>query len=69
MRPEELQLLLGLLCVGLPVYFLPTLVGALREHRNLAAVFVLNLLLGWTFLFWALALVWAFTSTKEKRYG
>ena len=41
------------------VYFLPTLVAVSRGHRNLLAVFVLNLFLGWTILGWIAALVWA----------
>jgi len=45
--------------LSLMFYFLPTIVG-LRK-RNVLAIFVLNALLGWTFLGWVLALVWACT--------
>lgn len=41
------------------LYFLPTIVG--WSKRNAEAIFVLNLLLGWTFIGWAVALVWALT--------
>jgi hypothetical protein len=41
------------------VYLVPSIVG--RRKRNAVAIFVLNLLLGWTFLGWVLALVWACT--------
>jgi len=41
--------------VGL--YFLPTMVG--WKKRNAGAIFVLNLFLGWTFIGWVAALVWA----------
>ena len=47
------------------VYFLPSLVATLRHHRNGLAIFVFNLLLGWTCLFWVLALVWSVTSNVE----
>jgi hypothetical protein len=40
-------------------YFLPTFVG--QSKRNAGAIFVLNLLLGWTVIGWVLALVWAMT--------
>lgn len=50
---------------ALVVYFLPSLVAAGREHRNKAAIFVLNLLAGWTFIGWLIALVWAFTANTE----
>ena len=41
------------------IYFLPTIIGV--SKRNGCAIFVLNLFLGWTFIGWVLALVWAFT--------
>ena len=42
---------------GLSIYFLPTIVGS--KHRNVASIFILNLLLGWTFLGWVIALIWS----------
>ena len=50
-----------LICIG--VYFLPTIVAG--RHRNGGAIFILNLLLGWTFIGWVVALVWAFTKPRE----
>lgn len=46
----------------LAFYFLPTIIASSRRHLNGTAIFVLNLLLGWTLLGWVLALVWSFTS-------
>ncbi len=40
-------------------YFLPSFVG--YQKRNFGAILVLNLLLGWTFIGWVIALVWAMT--------
>ena len=51
---------LALLALALRIYFHPTIVASKRKHVNLQAIFVLNLLLGWTFLFWVLSLVWAY---------
>jgi hypothetical protein len=39
------------------VYFIPTIVA--RGKKNFKAIFVLNLLAGWTFVGWVIALVWA----------
>jgi hypothetical protein len=50
--------------IGFAVYFLPTLVGV--RKRNLPAIFVLNLLLGWTLIGWVAALVWATTSDQPQ---
>jgi hypothetical protein len=45
--------------VLLAVYFLPTMVARGNQKRNTGAVFLLNLLLGWTLLGWIAALIWA----------
>jgi Superinfection immunity protein len=45
--------------VAVGIYFLPTIVAASGQKRKTGAIFVLNLFLGWTFLGWVLALVWA----------
>lgn len=40
-----------------PLYFLPTIIGL--HKRNALAICLLNGLLGWTFLGWVAALIWA----------
>jgi hypothetical protein len=40
-------------------YFLPALIAFLRQHKNKLAIFLLNLLLGWTVLGWVVSLVWS----------
>ena len=56
----------GLIVVGLIVaafslafYFIPTFVALARKKRNTAAIFAVNLFLGWSFVGWIVALVWA----------
>jgi len=39
-------------------YFLPTVLATSNKKRNAGAVFLLNLLLGWTLIGWIVALVW-----------
>ena len=56
---------LFLLLVGGAIYFLPSFAATSRAHPQGTGIFVLNLVLGWTFLGWALALVWAFSNTKQ----
>jgi hypothetical protein len=53
--------------VILGVYFLPTIVAA--RHHNSSAIFILNLLLGWTFIGWVIALVWACTASDQPLRG
>jgi T4 superinfection immunity protein len=50
---------LGLVFLAVFSYFLPSIVAAERKHRNRSAIFTLNLLAGWTFIGWVVAMVWA----------
>lgn len=43
---------------GLAVYFIPFIIAAARSH-NTTGVFLVNLLVGWTFIGWLVALVMA----------
>ncbi len=52
-----LELLLVVLIFA--IYFLPTLIALLRQHKNKLAIFLLNLLLGWTVLGWVGSLIWS----------
>lgn len=47
--------------VAISLYLLPAIVAALRKHPSGWAIFILNLLLGWTVLGWIIALVWSAT--------
>lgn len=53
--------------VGGAIYLLPAIVASKRNHTNRGSILVLNLLLGWTFIGWVAALVWAFTSSVDPR--
>ena len=46
---------------GLPLlmYFLPSIIALARSKRDLTAIFLLNLFLGWSVIGWIVALVWA----------
>ena len=48
------------------LYFLPTSTALRNRNRNVAAILVLNVFLGWTFLGWVGALVWAFIKTDNS---
>lgn len=47
------------LVFGVCILFLPTGVAKIRNHPNTLAIFLLNLFLGWTFIGWVAALLWA----------
>ena len=45
--------------------FLPTVIALLRGHHNSFAIFLTNLLLGWTVVGWIIALIWSFTAVAR----
>ncbi len=65
MKSLALLVALGVMIALLVLYFLPFLVAMRRGHHNRAAIGILNLLLGWTFLGWVGALVWSATAVKK----
>ena len=56
---------LGIAFIG-GLYFLPTIVAAIRRHHQENAIFLLNLLLGWTLIGWVAAIIWAATYTPGR---
>lgn len=53
--------------LGLAIYFLPTILALVMRKRNAVGIILLNIFLGWTFIGWVIALVWALTSPQEIR--
>jgi uncharacterized membrane protein YqaE (UPF0057 family) len=48
------------------LYFVPGIIAQRRGHHNTTAIVALNVLLGWTFIGWVGALVWACTTVKNQ---
>lgn len=57
--------LIAAISILVTAYFIPTWIA--HSKYNSHAIFILNLFLGWTFLGWVIALVWA--STKDPKYS
>lgn len=55
-----------LLLTAIFFYFLPSYIAWNRKHYNFPALFILNLLLGWSFIGWVIALTWALMREKPK---
>jgi Superinfection immunity protein len=55
----------GAVSLVLAIYFLPCLVAWWRRSPNGLAIFVMNLFLGWTFIGWVVALVWACAAIRK----
>jgi len=52
--------------LALLLMFLPTLIALIRGHDNTFAIFLTNLLLGWTVIGWIIALIWSFTAIRRR---
>lgn len=61
---------LTVLFVVASLYFLPSIIASNRSHKDTGAIFILNLLLGWTILGWVIPLAWCFvdrTNSGQKK--
>lgn len=58
--------ILLLVVVGFLFYFLPTMIAAFRSHHQLAAIIVVNLFFGWTFVGWVICLAWAVSAIRQR---
>ncbi|HEX3368340.1 MAG TPA: superinfection immunity protein [Candidatus Cybelea sp.] len=45
--------------IGTMIYFLPSILAVVGHRRNSATIVVLNILLGWSFIGWVVALIMA----------
>jgi len=45
--------------IGTVLYFLPTIIAAIKSKRDTLAIFLLNFFLGWSVIGWIIALIWA----------
>lgn len=53
--------------VSLLLYFLPTIVALLFGCDRTGSVFVMNLFLGWTFIGWVWAFIWAVSPNRQSQ--
>jgi Superinfection immunity protein len=56
------------LVFGIGLYFLPSIIAAVRHTHNAAGIVLLNLFLGWTFVGWVVALLLAICSAPSWIY-
>lgn len=48
------------------VYLLPALIASYRGHQDTAAIALLTILLGWSFIGWIIALVWSLSAVRPS---
>jgi len=52
--------------IGLALYFLPTIIAAVRRSKSILGIVLLNIFLGWTFIGWVISLVWSLVGEAGK---
>ena len=62
---QVIMMLLLVVAIGM-IYFLPTIISSKRNHHQGASICAVNILLGWTFLGWAIALIWSLSHISEE---
>ena len=63
-EPEPTKAFVTLALV-VALYFIPTIVAAIRHHQNRVSIMLLNLFLGWTGLGWLGALIWSASAISK----
>jgi hypothetical protein len=54
------------LIILLGLYFIPSIIGAVRKVPNIGSVVVINLFLGWTLVGWVVALAMSARSVPAR---
>jgi len=62
-------MILFMIAFGAVFYLIPSIIAFAREHPHRAALFWLNLLLGWSGLVWVGVLIWAIAIPVEDEKG
>lgn len=63
---ESLAAILVLLFV-LAVYLIPTIIAFTRGHASKWGIGVLNIVLGWSLIFWVVALIWSLSNKGQSQ--
>lgn len=63
---ESLAAILVLLFV-LAVYLIPTIIAFARGHASKWGIGVLNIVLGWSLVFWVVALIWSLSNKGQSQ--
>jgi hypothetical protein len=53
------------LAITLVFWFIPTLLAAFRNRKNIGKIFLLNITVGWTTLGWTVLIFWALNPTQS----
>lgn len=52
--------------LSLALYAAPSAIAIFRNHPQIGPIMIINLLLGWTFVGWVVAMAWSLSSTRRN---
>ncbi|WP_037460101.1 superinfection immunity protein [Skermanella stibiiresistens] len=50
--------------IAIVIYFAPTFIAVERRHHQMWAIVATNIIFGWTFIGWGLAMIWAVSAKR-----
>lgn len=62
----DVILVIAIVTGALLFYFIPSFIASNRKHKSKGGIIALNILMGWTFLGWVIALVWSLSYTHNN---
>lgn len=63
----EIYFIAAIIIFALFIYLLPSLIAISGHRRQAFAIFIVNFFLGWSFLGWLGALIWAAVNDKSEK--
>jgi Superinfection immunity protein len=58
--------LIAFIC-GIAMYFVPAIIAHYRQHVSSGAIFLTNLLLGWSIIGWIVCFAWACSGNTRQQ--
>ncbi len=68
MDETQIMIIIAIIAVfiGIIIHFIPAIIAFKRGAASRWVIFLVNLFLGWTFIIWLVALIWACEGRTEK---
>jgi T4 superinfection immunity protein len=60
-------ILILLFLIGVAIWWIPGFIASARKHHNCVSIWLVTLFLGWSFIGWVIALVWAFSNPSPAQ--
>jgi hypothetical protein len=60
-------LIILILLTAIAIWLIPGLVALARSHHNCVSIWLVTIFLGWSFIGWVIALVWAFSNPSPAQ--